>query len=171
MTFQTGAPFQILGGNATYNDYGDGGVTLTGVTSSQLQKSVGVHRVPGQGYANFIDPKYLTSGQGANAAYISPNTTPGTIGNVIYLHGPHAFFQDLSLSKSIPIHNEIMFRLQSEFLNVWNHPVFVTNYGGNTPAFYQSNTSIQSSSFGQGGVTNEGLGFGRIIELRGNIQF
>jgi hypothetical protein len=171
MTFQTGAPFQILGGNATYNDYGDGGVTLTGVTSSQLQKSVGVHRVPGQGYANFIDPKYLTSGQGANAAYISPNTTPGTIGNVIYLHGPHAFFQDLSLSKSIPIHNEIMFRLQSEFLNVWNHPVFVTNYGGNTPAFYQSNTSIQSSSFGQGGVTNEALGFGRIIELRGNIQF
>jgi hypothetical protein len=75
------------------------------------------------------------------------------------------------VSKSIPIHNEIAFRLQSEFLNVWNHPVFATNYGGNSPAFYQGNTSIQSSSFGQGGVTNEGLGFGRIIELRGNIQF
>ena len=171
MTFQTGAPFQILGGNQTFNDYGDSGVTLTGVTPSQLQKSVGVHRVPGQTYANFIDPKYLTAGQGANAAYISPNTNPGTIGNVIYLHGPHAFFQDLSLSKSIPIHNEIVFRLQSEFLNVWNHPVFAANTGGNTPAFYQGNTSIQSSSFGQGGVTNEGIGFGRIIELRGNIQF
>jgi len=171
LTFQTGAPFQILGGNNTYNDYGDGGVTLTGVTPSQLQKSIGVHRVQGAGYANFIDPKYLTAGQGANAAYISPNTTPGTIGNVIYLHGPHAFFQDLSLSKSIPIHNEIAFRLQSEFLNVWNHPTFVANTGGNTPAFYQSNTSIQNSSFGQGYVTNQSLGFGRIIELRGNIQF
>ena len=171
MTFQTGAPFQVLGGNSTYNDYGDGGVTLTGVTTSQLQKSIGVHRVQGQGYANFIDPKYLTSGQGANTAYISPNTTPGTIGSVVYLHGPHAFFQDLSVSKSIPIHNEFKFRLQSEFLNVWNHPVFAANYGGNSPAFYQSNTSVQSSSFGQGYVTNEGLGFGRIIELRGNIEF
>jgi hypothetical protein len=171
MTFQTGAPFQVLGGNYTFNDYGDGGINLNGVTTSQLQKSIGVHRVAGQTYANFIDPKYLAAGQGANPAYITPNTTPGTIGNVVYLHGPHAFFQDLSVSKSIPIHNEIAFRLQSEFLNVWNHPVFATNYGGNSPAFYQSNTSIQSSSFGQGGVTNEGLGFGRIIELRGNIQF
>jgi hypothetical protein len=171
MTFQTGAPFQILGGNNTYNDYGDGGVTLTGVSTSQLQKAVGVHRVPGQGYANFIDPKYLTPGQGANTAYIAPNTTPGTIGNVIYLHGPHAFFQDLSVSKSIPIHNEIMFRLQSEFLNVWNHPTFAANSGGQTPAFYQSNTSVQNSSFGQGYVTNEANGFGRIIELRANIQF
>ena len=76
ITFQTGAPFQVLGGNSTFNDYGDGGVTLTGVTTSQLQKSIGVHRVPGQGYANFINPKYLTAGQGANTAYISPEHNP-----------------------------------------------------------------------------------------------
>ena len=164
MTFQTGAPFLLTGGNYTFNDYGDGGVRLTGVTSSQLQKAIGVHRVPGQNYANLIDPKYITAGQGANAAYIQPNTTPGTIGDIVYLHGPHAFFQDLSVSKSIPIHNDWNLLLQSEFLNVWNHPVF-----GNTPSSF--NSSIQSSGFGQGYVTNEGLGFGRIIELRGNIQF
>lgn len=163
-TFQTGAPFLLTGGNSTFNDYGDGGVQLTGVTSSQLQKAVGVHRVPGQSYANLIDPKYITAGQGANTTYINPNTTPGTIGSVIYLHGPHAFFQDMSLSKSIPIHRQLNFLLQGEFLNVWNHPVF-----GNSAGSF--NSGVQSSGFGQGVVTNEGLGFGRIIELRGNLEF
>lgn len=164
ITFQTGAPFLLAGGNATYNDYGDGGVRLNGVTSSQLQKAVGVHRVAGQSYVNLIDPKYITSGLGANPAYITPNTTPGTFGDIIYLHGPHAFFQDLSVSKSIPIYKQFNFRLQGEFLNVWNHPVF-----GNTTGSF--NSSVQSTGFGQGNVTNEGLGFGRIIELRGNIEF
>ncbi len=163
-TFQTGAPFLLTGGNSTFNDYGDGGIQLTGVTSSQLQKAIGVHRVPGQSYANLIDPKYITSGQGANAAYINPNTTPGTIGSVVYLHGPHAFFQDMSVSKAIPIHRQLNFLLQGEFLNVWNHPVF-----GNSAGSF--NSSVQSSGFGQGVVTNEGLGFGRIIELRGNVEF
>ncbi len=164
VTFQTGAPFLLTGGNSTFNDYGDGGIQLNGVTSSQLQKSIGVHRVPGQSYANLIDPKYITPGQGANAAYITPNTTPGTIGSVVYLHGPHAFFQDLSVSKAIPIHKQLNFLLQGEFLNVWNHPVF-----GNSAGSF--NSYVQSSGFGQGVVTNEGLGFGRIIELRGNLEF
>jgi hypothetical protein len=162
-TFQTGAPFKLNGGNATFNDYGDGGITLTGVTSSQLQQSVGVHRVAGKSYANLIDPKYITPGRGANPAYITPNTTPGTIGSIVYLHGPHAFFQDVSVSKTIPIREQFKFRLQGEFLNAWNHPVF-----GNTPGSF--NASIQSSSFGRGSVTNQSS-FGRIIEIRGNFEF
>jgi len=139
---------------------------LHGVTSSQLQKAVGIHRVPGKNYANFIDPKYITPGRGANPAYITPNTTPGTIGSIIYLHGPHAFYQDLSASKTVPIRESVRFRLQAEFLNAWNHPVF-----GSTPdSFTTSNTGIQSTSFGRVGVTNQS-GFGRIIELRGNVEF
>jgi len=166
VTFQTGAPFKLNGGNNTFNDYGDGGVVLHGVTSSQLQKAVGIHRVPGKNYANFIDPKYITPGRGANPAYITPNTTPGTIGSIIYLHGPHAFYQDLSASKTVPIRESVRFRLQAEFLNAWNHPVF-----GSTPdSFTTSNTGIQSTSFGRVGVTNQS-GFGRIIELRGNVEF
>lgn len=163
ITFQSGAPFKLNGGYNTFNDYGDSGVVLHGVTSSQLQSSVGVHRVPGKSYANLIDPKYITPGQGANSAYITPNTTPGTIGSIVYLHGPHAYYQDLSVSKSIPIHEQFRFRLQGEFLNVWNHPVF-----GSTPGSF--NSDIKSTGFGRGRVTNEGS-FGRIIELRGNIEF
>jgi hypothetical protein len=164
ITSQSGAPFKLNGGNRTFNDYGDSGIVLNGVTSSQLQKSVGVHRVPGASYANLIDPKYITPGHGANAAYITPNTTPGTIGSIVYLHGPHAYYQDLSVSKTIPIHEQFRFRLQSEFLNVWNHPVF-----GSTPGSFNSN--IQSTGFGRGGITNTLGGFGRIIELRGNLEF
>jgi hypothetical protein len=169
MTPQSGAPLKLDGGYHTFNDYGDGGVVLHGVTSSQLQHVIGVHCVVGQSYAQLIDPKYLKPGGcGANPAYITPNTTPGTIGAIVYLHGPHAFYQDLSISKSIPIHDRFHFQLQGEFLNVWNHPVF-----GNTAGSF--NSSIQSSGFGRGWVTNEssgdGAGFGRIIELRGNLAF
>lgn len=172
VTWQTGAPIQLFGQNATFNDYADGGLTLNGVTPSQLQHAVGVHRIPGQTSANLIDPKYISSTGGANSAYISPNTTPGTIGSVVYLHGPHAYFQDLALTKAIPIRKEIDFRIQGEFLNVWNHPVF-----GNSAAPGYATTGgsfdayIQDSGFGQGTVTNEGQGFGRIIELRANIEF
>lgn len=173
MTFQTGAPFRLNGGYKTFNDYGDGGVTLNNVTTSQLQKAVGVHRVAGQTFANLIDPKYLATptGGGANASYITPNITPGTIGRIVYLHGPHGFFDDLSVTKAIPLHRELNFRLQAEFLNVFNHPVFSVpsvSSGG-----LSSFSGVQSNSFGLGGVTNGNVNgaFGRVIELRGNVEF
>ncbi len=163
LTFQTGTPQQIIGNNLTYNDYGDGGVQLTNVTVSQLQKAVGVHRVPGKTRALLLDPKYLTatdtSGM-ANSSYINPNTTPGTIVHPIYLYGPHAFYNDLSLSKVFPIFKEVRFKLQAEATNVWNHPVF-----GNTSGSMSSN--VQNSGFATARITNGA----RVIEFRANIDF
>lgn len=172
VTYQSGEPAQLTGGYATYNDYGDGGVALKGVTISQLQKAVGVHRVPGQPYADLIDPKYLASptGGGANSQYIVPNTTPGTIGQVIYLHGPRQFYEDMSVTKSVPIRESLRFRMQASFMNVWNHPVFGDGTGAG--AF---TSAVQSYGFGQGSPTNENSGetpgFGRTIELRANFDF
>jgi hypothetical protein len=171
-TWQTGAPTQVTGGYATYNDYADGGVDLHGVTAAQLQKSVGVYRVPGKPYADLINPKYLVSaaGGGANPQYITPNTTPGTIGQVIYLHGPRQFYQDMSLTKAIPIHNSLNFSLQASFLNVWNHPVF-----GNAAGSAAFDSGVLDYGFGNGSPTNynsgETPGFGRKIELRANLEF
>jgi hypothetical protein len=159
MIFQSGAAQQIYGGNATYNDYADGGLNLVGVTSKQLQNAVGVHRVPGTTYATLLNSKYLSSG-GANQDYIQPNTTPGSLGDRVYLYGPHAFYHDMSLSKSFPVHDKVQIRLQGEFLNIWNHPVFAS-----TPNSFGS--SVQSTSFATGTVTNHP----RWIELRGNIEF
>src|SRR6185312_4730775 len=95
----------------------------------------------------------------ANAAYLQPNITPGTISSNLWIRGPHAYSQDLSVSKTIPIHEQYRFRLQGEFLNVWNHPTFGS-----------PNVSIASTSFGRSGVSNQGS-FGRQIELRANFEF
>jgi Carboxypeptidase regulatory-like domain len=163
ITYQTGAPFRVTGGFATYNAAADGGVTLNGVTPSQLQAAVGVHRVPGQTTANLIDPKYLSTPTGgtSNYSYIAPNTTPGTIGNILFLHMPTAFTQNLALTKVIPIKERLSFNLQGEFINVWNHPVFGNTFNS------LSSSSVQSTSFMRAPVTNTP----RAIELRANFLF
>lgn len=163
LSFQTGTPQQIIGNNLTYNDYGDGGVVLSGVTVRQLQSAVGVHRVPGKTRQLMIDPKYLaaTNGSGgANSSYITPNSTPGTIVHPIYLYGPHAFYNDISVSKAIPLFKDIRFKLQAEATNAWNHPVF-----GSTSGSMSGN--VQNSGFATAGITNGA----RVIEFRANIDF
>jgi hypothetical protein len=177
VTWQTGAPAMLAGGYDTFNDIGDGGVQLHGVTPSQLQGAVGVHQVPGQPYASLINPKYLVSaaGGGANASYITPNITPGIFGQHPYIHAPRQFFQDMEVTKRFPIHEALNFNLQASFINLWNHPVFGNGdgfgpyvAGASAPAF---DSGIQDYGFGQGSPTNEGGGFGRIIEMRGTFIF
>lgn len=173
ITFQTGTPQQIIGNNLTFNDYGDGGVKLNNVTVDQLQKSVGVHRIPGKTYALLIDPKYVQAADGtggANTQYIAPNTTPGTIQAPIYLHLPHAFYNDMSLSKTFPIFREFKMRIQAEATNVWNHPVF-SNTSGSFAQGGVGRGDVQSTGWATSGVTNNPGGFGRVIELRANIDF
>jgi len=161
-TFQTGAPNVFNGGYTTFNDYADGGIVLNGVTASQLQSAVGVYHVgSAQGsYADLINPKYMVdpTGGGANASFITPNTTPGSIGQILYLYGPHQTFTDMSISKRFVFTERIRAVFQSEFLNVFNHPTF----GG-----YGFNTYIQSTGFGTGGVSNGP----RQIEFRLNVEF
>jgi hypothetical protein len=174
-TLQTGNPFELQGGfpgvDSTFNDYADGGVLLHGVTVSQLQSSVGVYPTPGQPTVSFISPKYL-SGGGANPAYITPNTTPGTVIRPIYLYGPRFINDDLSLTKRIPITERVRFSLQMEALNAFNHPQFqpgsghgcsfVCGAGGGFPV-------VQSSGFGIGGLSPTYNP--RVVELRANIEF
>ena len=137
VTLQTGEPFQLLGvqsinGNvsSTFNDFGDSGMVLNGVTQSQLQSSVGVYHVPGQTTVDLINPKYLSS-TGANSAFITPNTNPGTFALNPWLYGPRYFNQDIAISKQIPITERFHMSFQSELLNVYNHPNFGPTPGGN----------------------------------------
>jgi Carboxypeptidase regulatory-like domain len=159
-TFQSGAPKLVTSGYETFNDYGDGGVILNGITAQDLQNSIGVHYVGSArgGYVDLLDPKYMVSptGGGANKAYILPNENAGTFGQSFYLYGPHEWFDDASISKAIPITERIRFSLQGEFLNIFNHPNFTWG-----------TTAILSSSFGTGAYT----GTPRQIELRANLVF
>jgi hypothetical protein len=54
LTLQSGQPFQLPGTQpaagisaSTFNDFGDSGMVLTGVTTQQLQNSIGTYHVPG----------------------------------------------------------------------------------------------------------------------------
>jgi hypothetical protein len=160
LTFQSGAPTRVTGGNRTFNDYGDSGVILHGITARDLQDSIGVHHVGAArgGYVDLIDPKYLVNPAGgvANPTYISVNTNPGTFGQMFYLYGPHQTFNDTSISKTFPITEKVRFSFQTEMLNVFNHPVF--GWRG---------AAIQSTTFGTGSIANSP----RNIEFRGNIVF
>ncbi len=170
VTFQTGTPQKLSSGNLTFNDYGDGGIVLNGVTVSQLQKAVGVHRIPGKTYALLIDPKYLQNANGtgtANPNYIAGNTAPGTVGRIVNLYGPHSFYQDVSLSKVFPIFENLQFKLQGEATNAWNHPVFGSTSGsfGGAPSY--NGGVVLNNGFGTSAVTNNP----RVIEFRANIEF
>jgi len=190
--WQTGGPYQLLGGFGTFNGpyntpvgdvYGDGGVALNGISPASLDAST-VHHIPGATYALSINPKYMnfdSNGRptGVNTAFISPNTTPGTFGAHPWLYGPHTFSQDLAISKSFPIRENLRFIFQSEFINVWNHPVWANPAGGynSTSQGFIQNTSarIQDLTFGESKVVQAnpgqaGLG-ARQIEFRANIEF
>lgn len=163
VTYQTGIPGQMTTGRGTFNTsvgtpfgdaLGDGGVVFTSTTPSQLQNSVGVYHVPGQTFANVLDPKLKVG--------LSPNTTPGTMAGNPWIYSPHEFYQDLAITKSIPLREHLRFSFQTEFLNVWNHPVWGT-----------PNLNILSSSFGHANIIrNSGLGVTeRQIEFRANLEF
>src|SRR5205823_4504213 len=157
-TYQTGSPFLLGGSNLTFNDFADGGVNLNGVTPSQLQSSIGVYRIPNSAQVSFINPKYLAissgpgTGGGANPAYITANTTPGVIGQRVWLYGPHYWNDDdLSIGKRFPIRESISFLFQAEMLNAFNHPnVGPGPANGCTYFCYAGGFSpyLQSSSFG-----------------------
>jgi len=192
VNWQTGGPYQLLGGFNTTNGptntpvgdvYGDGGVVLNGVTLSDLQASK-VHRVSGAPYALTINPKYFNFDSnglptGVNQSYIAPNKTPGVFGGHPWLYGPHTFSQDVAITKSFAIRENVRFVFQSEFINIWNHPVWANPAGGynSTSQGFIQNTSapIQSSTFGESSVVQAnpgqpGLG-ARQIEFRANVEF
>jgi hypothetical protein len=155
-TFQTGSPFSLYGGFNTFNNYGDGGVILTGISPSTIQSHIGVFE-NGSVTPNLINPAFLTSA--FSAGQIAPNSTPGTIAPPIWLHGPKFINDDMAITKYIPIHENLRFSLQGEFLNAFNHP----NFAGNG-----IDNGVQDGGFGTVFGPVNGA---RAIELRANLEF
>ena len=167
-TYQSGFPFSVLGPYSTFNNIANGGVNLVGITKDQLQSQIGVYRVPGQNFVTLLPASTLVSatGGGANPSLITPNITPGIFAPPIYLTGPRGVYDNISISKTIPITERWRFSIQMEMLNAFNHPVF----GNNTNPI---GANILSTSFATTGTQNGTFvsGFGRVLELRGNITF
>jgi hypothetical protein len=165
VTWEGGEPHLLTGGTSTFNG-NDSGVVLTGVTPAQLQHQIHARTVPGKDYVSFFDPKFINQTNGeANTAYISPASTPGQFGRLLWLHDPSNFNTDLSLTKLVPIKSSINLKLQGVFLNAFNHVSWVG-----------MDTGVQDSTFGTTNGSFEGntlstSGGGREVELRANVQF
>jgi hypothetical protein len=158
VTWQTGAPFRLYGANNTYNDLGDGGIVLNGITAADLQKHVGVFYNE-KAQVRYLDPKW-TSEMLANGS-ITSNTTPGTLGQIVYLHGPRQTFTDIGISKSASITERVKFKFQTEMLNAFNHPVFV----------YSGRGVGSLTGFGAANIAGSNVYKPRNIEFRANIEF
>lgn len=154
LTWQSGSPFRLIGDNYTFNDQADGGVVLNGITAKDIEDHVGLFYT-NTGQVRYLDPIWINNI--LSTGKLTSNTTPGTWGDIIWLHGPTQTYTDIGISKAISFTERIKFKFQTEMLNAFNHPVFA-----------QSNTYVgDTSGFGAGTQT----GTSRRIELRANLEF
>ena len=171
ITAASGLPFKLQGGSNTYNysfagypDASDSGVVLNGVTRNQLQSNVGVFTGPSPYIpAVSINPALLASNPNA----IQPESTPGQLGQIIFLKGPKTWDADFSLKKAIPIYEHVQFNLYGEFLNAFNHPNWAmagVTGGPGQPADFMN---VSNSNFSGLGLVNSP----RIIEFRLQMAF
>jgi hypothetical protein len=117
---------------------------------------VGVYHT-GNPWVLTLNPSLLAP-SGIATPSLAPATTPGVWGYRPIIYGPHWYNDDLSINKTVPIREGVRFVVQTEFLNVTNHPTF--NLG---------TLSVRSTSFAQ--QTGTGPSQARRIEFRANIEF
>lgn len=98
------------------------------------------------------------------AVFISPETTPGVMGLHSWIYRPSWYNVDVSVNKTIPIHESVRLTLKGEFLNAFNHPTF----GFASGISGLGDPNAQDFTFGQITVGPANV---RVIELRAEIQF
>jgi len=163
VTYTSGYPFQLAGGNATFNNLFDGGIVLNGVTASQIQHAIGVYPNPGCTAGQpcnskaWINPKFIAA-SGIASPLITPNAVPGSIGYRPWFYTMHHITPNVSVTKAIAIKENLRFNVQGVFLNVFNHPEWDVNTG---------TAGLQGSAFGQ----TSNVGGTRVIEVRLNFEF
>ena len=155
-------------------------MALNGITGKDLQDAVGVyHANPASGVGDFVqilDPKYLSGVRGeggANSQFIQPSIAPGTHGAIINLYGPRQTFVDMAVSKNLAITERVRFKLQANFLNAFNHPVF-GNAAGGTMSVVGSGFGIVTGTIGPNTVGTQTVAGGtsaRQVQVRAQIQF
>jgi hypothetical protein len=174
--WHTGENFKMLGGTNTFNyfagsgqpDASDSGVVLHGVTTKQLQKQVGYYPSPSTPSTPMLlmNPKVFTSGE------VTPEETPGTLGQFVFLHGPQFFNTDFAATKLFPIAEAVELDIQAEMLNAFNHPNwnYVDGYSGgtNNPAQYVTVTNSPAAPGAE--INPEGLQSGGARDIQFRVQ-
>ncbi len=143
ITFQSGAPFGISGGNSRYFDNTD--PTQNGTGSGSLQGGDRADRVAGQPLAVRHGSRSHWIKQYFNTAAFVPNHD-GTFGNSgrNLMNGPPTFNIDSALMKNWQIYERYQLQFRFEMFNAFNHPIM-----GNP------DTNPSDSTFGE---INSGIG-------------
>jgi hypothetical protein len=172
----TGQPVQIGGAYSTFNTFAAQGVQLApGVTLedfNNMLRGISFQKVNGRDAAgdprlnrgtNFTDqqrlavPLDLIAPDGrVNQKYITWNTTPGTIGQLLYVPNKNAWSWNAALMKDYQFTEKIRFRLYADAQNILNHPFWG-----------MPNLSLNSTSFGTIGAPSQQ----RSMTFRGTLSF
>jgi hypothetical protein len=158
ISWQSGMPFWIQGGYDTFNNE-DGLVVLNGVTPHQIQNNIGVYITPNSPYA----PEWLNPNFNATSSVL-PNTTPGTIGQMLFLHGPGFFNTDISINKVFPVFERLSLKVQGAFLNAFNHPNWIVGS-------YQAPGYIAYAAYSLSQPSASYQGSPRVIQFRTELDF
>jgi hypothetical protein len=172
-TWQSGAPFSILSGLATFNRTGgnrSGNNTAVATeTHQQISGQLGVFKQP-DGVVYGINPDLVSpNGTGAPAnpqlscvpavtgGFCNPQ--PGEVGNLQLdaFNGPAYFDWDLAAAKDFHLTERLKLTFRAEAFNVLNHPVFLVG-----------DQNINSTTFGQSTST---VSQARILQLSLRIKF
>ena len=169
LTAQSGSPFRLSSGRQTLNQEDAGVVLAPGVTAADLQKLVG--NFPGPGVNRyFLDPKVIAPDGRASSTYLLPPTTPGELGQIVYLRSPSSWNLDASLNKSVPLSTKgTVLTVHLNVLNALNHPVWSTGPALNGIGLsFLNDASITSTTFGQ---VARPLNNSRRVVIRAEVKF
>lgn len=138
---QTGRPFLLTSGRWTLNQL-DAGVVLNGITAKDLQKMV--NKRPGPNGNVYVFDEGLIGADGrANPQLLAPPTTPGQLGEYVYLYGPGLTRADLGIAKTFRTGGRTTVNFEALMINAFNaRQVVLGTTGGATH-------SIDSTTFGQ----------------------
>jgi hypothetical protein len=161
---QSGRPFFLTSGRQTTNQY-DAGVVLNGISVQDLQQMVGLFPGP-NGTKLFLDPKLIGPDGRANPDFLTSPTTPGELGQRVFLYGPKFWNLDFGVAKRFGMPGALYADFQVLVLDLLNHTNFLV---GNTDSAAGFGVSINSATFGQ--TTSTATGAPRNIQLRLTIGF
>jgi len=169
-TLQSGSPFRLTSGRATVNGEPAGVVLMNGLTVDQLQDMIKISQGPG--FARYwIDPKLIGPDGRANPQYLAPPTTPGDVGQFVYLYTPKTVNLDASLSKRVSLTQRVALTLFVTAANVLNHPLWgIGPLNAGVGVDFPNDPNITSATFGQTLLPTNNAN-ARQFYVRGEISF
>ena len=186
MRIQSGSPIRLTSGRATFNS-AESGVVLKNITAVQLQDMMSIRKwtnSQGVGVVSYFPQSFIDNTLAAfdllpgkivdtTQPYIAPPTTPGELGQRIFLYGPKQQKWDFSLVKKTNIGERANIEFRAQALNVFNLTNFMLFSPGNgiTTGLAINNTAFGQTTGAYRDLQNTNDTGGRILEFVLRINF